>query len=136
MSKIPSKNVFTVGFSNGGYWAAALAARGDIDAGVSYYGAYSEGGTVRGRSGIESASIISEADSDSAPLLMFHGTDDSFVPFAVAKIFEDLYPNVEAHYYDDVEHIYEREGKFDFYDEEAAKDSWGKTLKFLKKHGE
>ncbi|SVD14423.1 uncharacterized protein METZ01_LOCUS367277, partial [marine metagenome] len=134
MSKIPSKNVFAVGFSNGGYWAAALAARGDIDAGVSYYGAYSEGGTVRGRSAIESASIISEADSDSAPLLMFHGTDDSFVPFEVAKIFEDLYPNVEAHYYDDVEHIYERKGKFDYYDEEAAKDSWGKTLKFLKQH--
>ena len=134
LSKIPSKKVFAVGFSNGGYWAAALAARGEIDAGVSYYGAYSEGGTVRGRSGIESASIISEADSDSAPLLMFHGTDDSFVPFAVAKIFEDLYPNVEAHYYDDVEHIYEREGPLDSYDEEAAKDSWGKTLKFLKQH--
>ena len=136
LSKFPSRKVFAVGFSNGGYWAAALASRGEIDAGVSYYGAYSEGGTARGRRGMESGSIMEEADSDSAPLLMFHGTDDSFVPFEVAKIFEDLYPNVEAHYYDDVEHIYERKGKFDYYDEEAAKDSWGKTFKFLKEHSE
>ena len=134
MSKTPSKNVFAVGFSNGGYWAAALAARSDIDAGVSYYGAYTEGGTVRGRSGIESGSIISEADSDSAPLLMFHGTDDSFVPIKVAEIFEDLYPNVEAHYYDDLEHTFERKGRLEAYDEEAANDAWEKTLKFLKQH--
>ena len=48
MSKGGVKKVFAVGFSNGGYWAAALAARGDIDAGVSYYGEYSEGGRFRG----------------------------------------------------------------------------------------
>jgi len=136
MSKTPSKNVFAVGFSNGGYWAAALAARGDIDAGVSYYGAYSEGGTIRGRSALESGSIIEEADSDSAPLLMFHGTEDSTVPLKVAENFEDLYPNVEAHYYDDVDHAYERESRYDSYDEETAKDSWEKTLKFLKENSE
>ena len=48
MSEGGVKKVFAVGFSNGGYWAAALAARGDIDAAVSYYGAYSEGGKFRG----------------------------------------------------------------------------------------
>ena len=48
MSEGGVKKVFAVGFSNGGYWTAALAARGDIDATVSYYGAYSEGGTFRG----------------------------------------------------------------------------------------
>ena len=37
MSKTPPKKVFAVGFSNGGYWAAALAAKGDIDAGVVSY---------------------------------------------------------------------------------------------------
>ena len=136
MSKIPSKKVFAVGFSNGGYWAAALAARSDIDAGVSYYGAYSEGGTVRGKDGLGSGSIIAEAGSNSAPLLMFHGTDDSRVPVKNAEMFEELYPNVEAHYYDDVDHAYERVTRFKAYDEEAAKDSWEKTLEFLKKHSE
>ena len=136
MSKIPSKKVFAVGFSNGGYWAAALAARGDIDAGVSYYGAYSEGGTVRGKDALESGSIIVEAGSNSAPLLMFHGTDDSRVPLRAAELFEELYPDVDAYYYDDVDHAFERQSIFDAYNEEATKDSWGKTLEFLKEHGE
>ena len=136
MSKIPSKNVFAVGFSNGGYWAAALAARGDIDAGVSYYGAYSEGGTVRGRSALESGSILEEAGSDSAPLLMYHGTDDNTVPLRVAEIFEELYPDIDAYYYDDVDHAFERQSIFNAYNEEAAKDAWEKTLEFLKEHGE
>ena len=100
MSKTPSKNVFAVGFSNGGYWAAALAARGDIDAGVSYYGAYSEGGTVRGRNALEMGSIIGNTGSGSAPLLIFHGTEDRIVPLIVAKNIERLYPGVEARYYE------------------------------------
>ena len=138
LSKFPSKKVFAVGFSNGGYWAAALAARGDIDAGVSYYGAYSEGGTVRGKDALESGSIIVEAGSNSAPLLMFHGTDDSVVPSFVAENFEELYPDVDAYYYDDVDHAFERKTAYGGmnYTEEAAKDSWGKTLEFLKEHGE
>ena len=48
MSEGGVKKVFAVGFFNGGYWAPALAARGDTDAAVSYYGAYSEGGKFRG----------------------------------------------------------------------------------------
>ena len=136
LSKIPSKKVFAVGFSNGGYWAAALAARGDIDAGVSYYGAYSEGGTVRGRGALENGSIIGEAGSDSAPLLMFHGTDDNTVGLRVAEKFEELYPDIDAYYYDDVDHAFERQSIFNAYNEEAAKDAWAKTLEFLKEHGE
>ena len=133
LSKIPSKKVFAVGFSNGGYWAAALAARGEIDAGVSYYGAYSEGGTVRGRSELEMGSILINA-SNSAPLLMFHGTEDYEVPLIVAENFEELYTNVEAHYYD-VGHGYERMTSLDGKNEKATKDSWKKTLEFLKENG-
>ena len=133
LSKIPSKKVFAVGFSNGGYWAAALAARGDIDAGVSYYGAYSEGGTLRGRSELEMGSIFIIA-SNSAPLLMFHGTKDYEVPLIVAEYFEELYTDIEAHYYD-VGHSYERLASLDGENEKATKDSWKKTLEFLKEHG-
>jgi dienelactone hydrolase len=132
LSKTLSKKVFAVGFSNGGYWAAALAARGDIDSGVNYYGAYSEAGTVI-RSELESGSILEEAGSNSAPLLMFHDTDDSRVGLETAEVFEGLYPNVVAYYYDDVDHGFERKSRFDAYNEKAAKDSWGKTLEFLKK---
>ena len=62
---------------------------------------------------------------------MFHGTKDSIVPLQTAKTFESLYPNVEAHYYEDVDHAYERESRLNSYDEEATKKSWEKTLKFL-----
>ena len=135
LSKTPSKKVFAVGFSNGGYWAAALAAQGDIDAGISYYGAYTEGGTVR-RNELEDGSILYNAGSNSAPLLMFHGTDDNTVGLESAEAFEALYPNVDAYYYDDVEHSFNVKFLIDVYNEEAAKDSWEKTLKFLKEHSE
>ena len=138
MSKDSINRVFAVGFSNGGYWAAALAARGNIDAGVSYYGAYSEGGTLRGRGALEGGSILTNTSSKSAPVLMFHGTADSFVPLKwVAKKFERLYPNIEAHYYDGVDHAYDKKTNFGgrYYNEEATKDSWIKTLSFLRKHG-
>ena len=138
MSKTPPKKVFAVGFSNGGYWAAALAAKGDIDAGISYYGAYSEGGTVRGRGALEGGSILSNASSSSAPLLMFHGTKDSFVPFKwVAQKFYKLYPDVEGYFYDGVDHAYDKKTNFGgkYYNEDATQDSWKKTLEFLKKHG-
>ena len=138
MSKTPPKKVFAVGFSNGGYWAAALAAKGDIDAGVSYYGAYSEGGILRGRGALEGGSILSNASSSSAPVLMFHGTEDSFVPFKwVAQKFYKLYPDIEGHFYDGVDHAYDKKTNFGgkYYNEDATQDSWKKTLEFLKKHG-
>ena len=135
LSKTPSKKVFAVGFSNGGYWAAALAARGDIDAGISYYGAYTEAGTVR-RNELDTGSILYDSGSDSAPLLMFHGTDDNTVGLESAEAFEALYPNVDAYYYDDVDHVFDRKSrKFQAYNEAAAKDAWRKTLEFLKEHG-
>ena len=67
---------------------------------------------------------------------MFYGTDDSFVPSFVAENVEALYPNVDAYYYDDVEHSFNVKFLIDAYNEEAEKDAWRKTLEFLKEHGE
>ena len=68
---------------------------------------------------------------------MFHGTDDNTVPLRVAEMFEEMYPNVDAYYYDDVDHAFERRSrKFQAYNEAAAKDAWRKTLEFLKEHSE
>lgn len=39
-SKIDPRNLFAVGYSNGGYWTAFLAARGIVNAGVSHYGVW------------------------------------------------------------------------------------------------
>ena len=67
---------------------------------------------------------------------MFHGTDDNTVGLRVAEKFEALYPDIDAYYYDDVDHAFERQSIFNAYNEEAAKDAWEKTLEFLKEHGE
>jgi dienelactone hydrolase len=141
MTEVAPKQVFAVGFSNGGYWAAALASNGDVDAGVSYYGAYSEGGTI-GKD-ITRGSIYQTTDPKSSPILMFHGYSDRVVPVIVAEKFEKMVRSeagdskIEAHYYGGVDHAFEnkiaRGGKM--YDAEATKDAWEKTLIFLKKNG-
>jgi dienelactone hydrolase len=140
MTEVAPKQVFAVGFSNGGYWAAALASNGDVDAGVSYYGAYSEGGTI-GRD-ITKGSIYAMTNPKSSPILMFHGDSDSIVPIIVAKKFEAMVrkkagdTKIESHYYDDVDHAFENKRAFGgkMYNAEATKDAWKKTLRFLKKN--
>ncbi len=39
-SKVDPENIFAVGFSNGGYWAAYLTAKGLVNAGVAHYGVW------------------------------------------------------------------------------------------------
>jgi len=46
--KVDPKNIFAVGYSNGGYWAAFLAAKGVVNAGVAHYGVWSFPNNVNG----------------------------------------------------------------------------------------
>ena len=46
--RIDSKNIFAVGYSNGGYWAAYLAAKGIVNAGASHYGVWDFPGNAGG----------------------------------------------------------------------------------------
>ena len=39
-TKVQNKNVFAVGFSNGGFWASYLAGSSKVNAGVSQYGVW------------------------------------------------------------------------------------------------
>ena len=142
LSQQPIEKVFAVGFSNGGYWSAMLAAASDIDAGVSYYGAYTEGGTCR-KPDLESCSILSATNSGSSPLLSIHGEDDKVVKIHLAEAFEGLYrfaagdEKLEVQHYDDANHAfnlkYNYKGKY--YNEEVSRMAWEKTLEFLKKYG-
>ena len=67
--RIDSKNIFAVGFSNGGFWASFLAAKGIVTAGASHYGVWKAG-----RDNPYPAAYFS---STSSPLLALHGEDDS-----------------------------------------------------------
>lgn len=138
MQKKPSKKTFAVGFSNGGYWASVLAATSSINAGVSYYGAYTEGGTCR-KPELESCSILSAANSNSSPLLMIHGRNDKVVKLFLAVAFENLYRSnvgankLQVEYYADVNHAfnlkYNYKGKY--YNPDVSARAWKRTLKFL-----
>ena len=68
---------------------------------------------------------------------MFHGTEDSFVPLRVAQYFYKHYPDIEGHFYDGIDHAYDKKMAYGgrFYNEDATQDSWTKTLEFLKKYG-
>ncbi len=67
--KIDPKNVFAVGFSNGGYWASFLAAKKQVNAGSSHYGVWK----FPKWNGYPAKYF----DSNSNPLLAIHGDKDS-----------------------------------------------------------
>ncbi len=72
--KIDAKNVFAVGYSNGGYWAAYLAATGKVNASVMYYGVWN----FPGNAGGYPAAYFSAA---SHPVLALVGRDDKVQRF-------------------------------------------------------
>jgi dienelactone hydrolase len=68
-TKIDPKNVFSVGYSNGGYWASFLAAKNYVNAGASQYGVWSWPRTHNGY-----------------PAKYFHKTAILYLPCMGAKI--------------------------------------------------
>ena len=68
--KINPKNVFSVGYSNGGYWASFLAAQNHVNAGASHYGVWSWPRTHNGFP----AKYFSK---DSNPVLALHGDKET-----------------------------------------------------------
>ena len=68
--KINPNNVFSVGYSNGGYWASFLAAQNYVNAGTSHYGVWSWPRTHNGFP----AKYFSK---DSNPVLALHGDKET-----------------------------------------------------------
>ncbi len=83
--KVDGKNVFAVGFSNGGYWATFLAAKNHVNAGASHYGvwAWPERYDFDGYPALY-------LDKGSNPVLAIHGDNDS-----VQKP-DNVYPELDA----------------------------------------
>lgn len=123
---VQADRIGAIGFSNGGYWALLLAARGDVQAGVSYYGAVTGAGTDRTLSALRNAFT-----SKSSPVLVLHGARDATVLPRYAEDLKSILTDAKAPYefqmYESAGHSYER-GNFDA---EAAADSWKRTLHFL-----
>ena len=116
-----------VGFSNGGYWALLLAARGDIQAGVSYYGAVTGAGTDKTLHAMRSAFT-----AKSSPVLVLHGAQDRIVMAQFAEQLKSVLASAKAphefHLYPSAGHSYDR-GKQP--DQQVTDDSWQRTLRFF-----
>jgi dienelactone hydrolase len=123
---VQGERIGAVGFSNGGYWALLLAARGDVQAGVSYYGAVTGAGTDRSLAAMRSA-----FSAKSSPVLVLHGANDKIVAPQFAEQLKSVLTAANAPHefqmYRSAGHSYER-GNLD---QEAAADSWQRTLRFF-----
>jgi len=124
---VRADRIGAVGFSNGGYWALLLAAKGDIQAGVSYYGAMTGAGTDRALSALRAA-----FSSSSSPVLVLHGARDDVVLPRYAESLKSLLAEAkspsEFQLYESAGHSYDR-GKQP--DNAATTDSWQRTLRFF-----
>ncbi len=94
--KVDPQNIFAVGYSNGGYWVAFLAAKGVVNAGVAHYGVWSFPNNVNGYP----ASYFSPT---SHPMLALVGLNDQtqkskFVLPQVERA-QKLSPAVQLHTY-------------------------------------
>jgi dienelactone hydrolase len=70
--EVDANNIFAVGFSNGGYWATYLAAKGLVNAAASHYGVWSWPPSA-GFDGYPANYL----DEKSNPVLAIHGDQDS-----------------------------------------------------------
>lgn len=129
--KVKPERLGVVGFSMGGYWALVLAAKNRVKAGVSYYGALTGGG----RNLDLKYRFDDVFNRDSSPVLILHGSQDSAVSArhagSLAMLLDEKKSPYELRIYIGAEHRYERAPNRD---EDAASDSWKRTLEFLKKY--
>jgi dienelactone hydrolase len=119
-SRADPQNIFAVGFSNGGYWAAFLAARKHVNAAASHYGVW--------RWPPSSGWVGYPADyfdADSNPVLAIHGDGDTvqkprFV-YPQLDIVERRSPAFRRHIFADAGHSWDCEPcQMDGFDVEAT----------------
>lgn len=127
--RIDKDRLAAVGFSMGGYWALLLAAKGQVQAGVSYYGVLSGFGLNKGSARYQFQDVF---DENSSPVLILHGEMDTTQPVAGAHRLSALLERKQVAF---EKYIYPYVGhRFEIYHNAAAADSWNKTLEFFDKY--
>ncbi len=129
--KINKEKIGAVGFSMGGYWALILAGMKKVQAGVSYYGALS-GGAINSEIRYHFEDVFNK---HSSPVLILHGEDDMIVDVKFAQqlagMLKGKFCTYELHIYPNARHRFDRGESLHV---PAARDSWSRTLSFLKKY--
>jgi carboxymethylenebutenolidase len=115
--------VAVMGYCLGGLLAYRVAAAGDPDACVSYYGS-------------SIAQHLDVAEQITCPILFHFGEDDAFIPNtevdAIRGTFESL-PDAEVHVQKGAGHAFENLLAPQFGNAEAASRSWPITVEFLER---
>ena len=132
--KVDKNNIFSAGYSAGGFFVCFLAGKAVVNAGVSQYGVWH--GKKRWNMGDHPAEYLSKS---STPILALHGkNDDTQKLHRVEEAWElvkDQGAPLEIYVYPEADHAWDRKGsnKWD-YNEEVTKDSHKRTIEFFKKH--
>lgn len=131
LSYVDATRIGTVGFSLGGYFGLIVGARGDVQAVVSYYGAYHGEGASRIPTKYPFTDVAAQVR---ARVLMFHGEADSTVGINLARNAQrrlrEAGKQVELVVYPGVDHTFDRVGA-PTYDAQATADAGARTLAFL-----
>jgi carboxymethylenebutenolidase len=134
-TKVDQKNVFAVGFSNGGFWSSYLAGAAKVNAGVSHYGVW------RANMGREwwNRYPMAYFSKSSAPMLALHGGDDRVQQLRRAEeAWEELRSRgakLETHIYPNARHAWDkRKSKKYPYNAKVDKDSHKRTIDFFRKN--
>ena len=133
--RVDPKNVFAVGFSNGGFWASFLAASGRINAGASHYGVWKANyGTE-----ISNPYPMKYFSSSSSPVLALHGANDGTQKIHHVKEAWAWAKNnggkLITHIYQGADHACDSKSKrFNAWDPKVKEDAFNRTLGFFKKH--
>ena len=104
--KIDNKNIFAVGFSNGGFWASFLAGKANVNAAASHYGVWK--GCMGRNCG--NPYPVEYFSSKSSPLLALHNDDDSTQKlsyFEAAWDQIDDTPRIERYVYEGAGHAWD-----------------------------
>jgi dienelactone hydrolase len=141
--KIDSKNIFAIGFSNGGFWTSYLTGKDIVTAAASHYGVWKANG---GRDWTNPYPM-EYFSSKSSPLLALHGEDDDTQKI---KYFYEAWsqikdtPKIEEHVYSDAGHVWDCFPilatlkkvceQFEDPNREVTDDALKRTLAFFKKH--
>ena len=132
--KVDKNNIFSAGYSAGGFFVCFLAGKAVVNAGVSQYGVW--GGKRQWDMGDNPAGYLSKT---STPILALHGKNDGTqklykVKFAWEFV-KDRGAPLEIYVYPGAGHAWDREGNSKYeYNEEVTKDSHKRTIEFFKKH--
>jgi dienelactone hydrolase len=128
--KVDAKNIFAVGFSNGGYWATYLAGSKQVNAASSHYGVWNFTGGLNGYP-------VKYVKKDCNPLLVLHPKKDKvqklkFVKPQISEA-EKKCSAIKVHYYDEGGHAWEStqyQGGVG-YNKEVWEDAVKRTIKFF-----